>query len=282
MNLRLFVVYHRRLFDAMYVGLRNYRNLVTFFAVRPTATRPGGRLRECPVVYEHELPRYNPQLQLQNFRETSALYHVHANGLHEGLDYVGFAQYDMAFGDSAFTVIEESLRSGLQAERIFYAWSLPMSHPDVFDRIGFPIYEAMTASYNRHFGTSYSLADLATETAPAARLFLLSTFVISTRLFETVMAWVSEFIAEVPHLHGGRRGLPGFADIAERAYGLALAIEVMNGRATPVQLPIDHVWPEIRGRCDAPTMSRLLPILQRLPRPLRRLLKVPPWLAPPR
>lgn len=276
MNVRLFVVYHRRLFDAMYVGLRDYRSHVTFFAVRPTSIRPGGRLRDCQVIYEHELPRYNPQLQLQNFRETSALSHVYTNGLHKGLDYVGFAQYDMAFGDSAFKAIDESLQAEQQTEQIFYAWSLPMSHPEVFGGIGFPIYEAMTESYNRHFGTCYNLADLSKETAPTAHLILLSTFVVSTRLFEQIMAWVSEFIAEIPRLHNGRRELPGFADIVERAYGLALASEVINGRATPVQIPIDHVWPDIRRRCDAPTLSRFLPILQRLPGSLRRLLKLPP------
>lgn len=275
MKLRLFVVFHRRLFDAMYAGLRVYRRHVTFFAVRPTAQRPGNGLRDCQIVYEHELPRYDPRLQLQNFRETSALYHIHANGLHEGLDYVGFAQYDMAFGDRAFEVIEESLRGGQQAERIFYAWSLPMSHPEVFDRIGWPIYEAMTESYNRHFGTHYSLDDLSRETATTARLFLLSTFVVSTRLFDRVMAWVSEFIAELPRLHDGRRGLPGFADIVERAYGLALAIEVMSGRAIAVQLPIDHVWPDIRRQCDAPVWSRFPPNLRWLPGRLRRFLKLP-------
>lgn len=276
MNLRLFVVFHRRLFDDMYVGLRDYRSHVTFFAVRPTARRPGRNLGGCQVLYEHELPHYNPRLQLQNFRETSALYHVYANGLHEGLDYVGFAQYDMAFGDEAFRIVEDSLRGGQQAESIFYAWSLPTSHPEVFDRIGSPIYEAMVESYNRHFGTHYSLADLSTGTATNPRLILLSTFVISARLFAKVMAWASEFIAELPRLHDGRRGLPGFADVLERAYGLALAIEVMEGRATAVQLPIAHVWPDVRRRCDAPFGSRFAAILRRLPRRLQRLLKLPP------
>lgn len=47
------------------------------------------------IIFEDNLPVYDPHLQKATYMAPSIIYHAYKNNLHENLDYIGFLEYDI-------------------------------------------------------------------------------------------------------------------------------------------------------------------------------------------
>ena len=105
MKIKFFVVYHRAIHDHVYDqdSLKNIR----FFGVNDSIEKTPITI-STDVIQEHDLPVYEPVYQARGYSETSAAWHIYKNNLHEGLDYIGFGQYDQQIKGDVFETFHEN------------------------------------------------------------------------------------------------------------------------------------------------------------------------------
>jgi hypothetical protein len=102
MNIQLFVCFHKKIFPNIYkISSIENENYLTFYGVKSKDSEINKN-----VIYEYDLPYYNPILQQNNYNEGSCIYHVYKNNLYNKYDYIGFCQYDMIFSEFFFKNIE--------------------------------------------------------------------------------------------------------------------------------------------------------------------------------
>lgn len=244
-KIKLFVIFHDKLFRILYRDLKRYRNNVFFIGVKRRISDASRIINKYNVLYQQDLKIQKPELEKYKYFETSTILHAYYNRLHEGCEYVGFAQYDMEIGDKAFRVIEKAVAGNPGIKFIFYSAKVPFEN----ERIGFFCgnsvpYDFIIDSYNRHFGTGYTAEGIRSDKSIAEDLILYSTFVIPTAMFEKIMGWISKFVYEL-HEYTSRFP-PGvlkgrIASIAERSYGLALALESLDCNVRLEKTPITHI-----------------------------------------
>lgn len=240
-RLKIFVVFHKKLFSSLYKGLKRHRNDVVFVGVKHRIPKVLQRVHRYNIIYESDFKNYNPKLQARGYRETSVLYHVYINKLYADLDYIGFAQYDMAVNDDVFKVMIHNINTHNRKKHIFYTLKLPVDNEWGGLFISKIPYDHMINSYNRYFHTNFTADEIRNNKAISENLILLSTFIIPVGMFEKIMGWISVLIDEIypwanlpPYpKHSGHLG-----GITERAYGLALAIELLNHDIDLVKVPI--------------------------------------------
>lgn len=104
--LKLFIVFHEKIFDECYENISQdiLDKYFTFIAVNKNIPKiyTEGKYN---VVNEWDLPHYNSQFQDKGYKENSAIYHVYANKLYGDAKYVGFFQYDMYFKENVIDTI---------------------------------------------------------------------------------------------------------------------------------------------------------------------------------
>lgn len=124
--LKLFVVFHEKIFDECYENIPQdvLDKYFTFIAVNkkiPKIYTEG----KYNVINEWELPLYNSQFQDKGYKENSAIYHVYANRLCDDAEYVGFFQYDMYFEAN---VIDTILAHTKKEPSCFYVLGEQLQH----------------------------------------------------------------------------------------------------------------------------------------------------------
>jgi hypothetical protein len=98
-NLQIFVVYHQIVDeDILFTKYSEeyIKKTFAFYCVNEVIEKYETPKRYgLPIIYEYELPKYNPFLQLRHYMETSAYLHIYNNNIHKDLDFIGICQYDM-------------------------------------------------------------------------------------------------------------------------------------------------------------------------------------------
>ncbi len=175
---KIFVVFHKQIFDECYVQISQeiLDKHFVFIAVNPAIEKiytPG----KYNVINEWSLPKLNKEIDNSVLRENTAIYHVYENNLHAGCDYIGFAQYDMIFTMKALENIQHlSPKSYL---------SLYPSNCDFAGNTmanGHDLVNYIIDSYNSFFFKKIKKEDL---TIP-----LYNTYIIPVGLYEKIMPWV--------------------------------------------------------------------------------------------
>ena len=222
-NLKIFVVYHQVIDENILFTKYSEEYIKKTFAYYcvneviekyETPKRYG-----LPIIYEYELPNYNPFLQLRHYMETSAYLHIYNNNLHKELDFIGICQYDMLH-------VEEY--KNLQKDRIYILDSgEPIALNGVWNAKMFPKIRNINfllESYNRHFKKNYTVYEL--NNAP---LSLWQTNIYPTAIFEKLCSWLSVLVDEVypwsiePPYETHWGGMGGYT---ERAIAIFNAIEI--------------------------------------------------------
>jgi hypothetical protein len=191
------------------------------------------------TVYENELPIYNSSFQKNHYQEGSAMYHVYANNLANGSDYVGFFHYDMKFGKDSINIAKNIAMRSPNTNYIFYIDFF--AHAFIGGQTAiiadYPKLVGGLTSYNKYFGTSYSAEVLVTT-----QMIIADTFIVPTRLYEKLMAWMMAYFIDdiADSFYDQAQDLEFNAShIIEALTGMFLALEVVQG-AVYHRLPVVH------------------------------------------
>jgi hypothetical protein len=224
-NLKIFVVYHQIVDeDILFTEYSEeyIKKTFAFYCVNEVIEKYETPKRYgLPIIYEYELPKYNPFLQLRHYMETSAYLHIYNNNIHKDLDFIGICQYDMLH-------VEEY--KNLQNDRVYILDSgEPIALNGVWNKKMFPNIrniDFLLESYNRFFGKNYT--PYCINNAP---LSLWQTNIYPTQIFEKLCSWLSVLVDEIypwsiepPYeTHWGVMG--GYT---ERAIAIFNAIEIIE------------------------------------------------------
>ena len=234
LRLNIYIVFHDTVEPAYYDALdADEKSTLTLFGVKERQTT-GMR-----TVYEDELPIYNSSFQKNHYQEGSALYHVYANNLASESDYVGFFHSDMKFGKDSINIAKNIATRSPTTTHIFYIDLF--AHAFIGGQTAiiadYPKLLGGLKSYNEYFGTSYSAEVLVTT-----QMIIADTFIIPTRLYEKLMAWMSAYFIDdiADRFYDQAHDLEFNAGhIIEALTGMFLALEVAQG-AVYHRLPVVH------------------------------------------
>jgi hypothetical protein len=224
--LKIFVVFHKKIFDECYEEISQdiLDRYFTFVAVNkdiPKKYTEG----KYNVVNEWDLPVYNDQFQKKGYNENSVIYHVIANKMHEECKYIGFFQYDMNFTKKSINTILEGIN---KESNCFYleAYNYGFCAKETWKEP--PVMAYLTSHYeffhNRKFSKSYK------NIYP-----LYNSYIIPVETYEKVMRWVSFFYTRIASIvfetHFGNIG-----GLYERIMAFAIGEENLN----MIKLDIKH------------------------------------------
>jgi hypothetical protein len=184
MDLQIFVVFHKNIFEECYQHIPEdilYRYF-TFYAVNENIEKVYPS--KYKIIKEWELPVYDKSFQERGYNENSALYHIYANQLHKPYYYIGFFQYDMMFGPD---FIDKMIKP-ISAPSIFYVMS------ESFDVCAYQTWnEAKTLNFViRDYENFYKTTFNDTKIYP-----LLNSYIIPTDTYERVMMWVVQLYDKI-------------------------------------------------------------------------------------
>jgi len=224
-NLKIFVVFHQIVDeDVLFTRYspEYIKNTFVFYCVNEVIEKYEiPKKYGLPIIYEYELPKYNPFLQLRSYMETSAYLHIYNNNLHKDLDFIGICQYDMIHVEEYNDLEKDQiyiLDSG-EAIALNGDWTDKM-FPKVRN------IDFLLESYNKFFKKNYTKYDI--NNAP---LSLWQTNIYPTAIFEKLCSWLNLLVEEVypwsvepPYeTHWGVMG--GYT---ERAIAIFNAIEIIE------------------------------------------------------
>ena len=226
-NLKIFIVYHQVIDeDVLFTKYSEeyIKKTFAYYCVNEVIDKYETPKRYgLPIIYEYELPKYNPFLQLRHYMETSAYLHIYNNNLHKDLDFIGICQYDMLHTEEY---------NDLQKDRIYILDSgESIALNGVWNNKMFPNIrnvDFLLESYNNHFKKTYTVHEL--NNAP---LSLWQTNIYPKQIFEKLCSWLSILVDEVypwsiepPYeTHWGVMG--GYT---ERAIAIFNAIEIIESQ----------------------------------------------------
>ncbi|HEY8750136.1 MAG TPA: hypothetical protein VIM11_19280 [Tepidisphaeraceae bacterium] len=256
MKIKIFTVFHRAvderlIFDAFQPS--EIDRYFTHYGVneshpRKRVIRRDGRTfiagaADSNSLLEFQLDWYDPAIQSRGFMETSCYVHLLKNRLHESLDYIGVAQYDMRWPDSAAAILRILSEQPLVSSRTVYGMvcgrlmdTAAQFHPLAFAQLrNWPF---LLESYNRFFGQKWDARMLIDKP-----LTLWQTYLLPNAIFEDLAAWLHRLCEEVfpwatqPPYETHWGALSGYT---ERAESLFIAARLAEGAIDLENLPLEH------------------------------------------
>ncbi len=173
--MQIFIIFHKFIFDECYIHIPQpiLDKYFTFIAVNENIPKIYQK-DKYKVINEWELPIYYKSFQERGYNENSAIYHVYANNLHKNYNMIGFFQYDMMFTDNIINYEKNKnvcfcVLTGDYNFCTYDTWGEPTTANFIIN------------NYEKYFGKKF----IKEECGP-----LLNSFVISSDIFEKMMAWV--------------------------------------------------------------------------------------------
>lgn len=236
-NISVFTVFHRCLYEELYEQLSDSEPSLVFFAVNEEIEKDIPAKFQERVIEECKLPVYDPRYQALMYNEASALFHVFMNHTYSAsLDYIGFAQYDMKFPKDFFTNIRDTVANTdhpcIFTILLMDAHSCTMLQNQAWDN------GTTLDSYNKHFGTSFTMNDVYKNCIP-----MNNTFVVPKWMYEKMMGWMKDFFDQPERIKtfvSKHYGNPGH--FFESMTALFLNLEVLQG-ARFYDSKLQHIWP---------------------------------------
>jgi hypothetical protein len=236
-NLGIYVVFHKAVFENLYEEMdENDKKLVTLYGVKERIDTT------MNIIYEADLPIYNPKLQQDVYNEGSAFYHIYKNPeLYKKYDYIGFGQYDMKLFKHTIPNIKKIIQSQPDNPIIVMDFFRDVNDTGFMGchcliRSNLNDIESGLSTYNRHFHTNFTEEDV-----KKVRLIKCNTFVIHTKLFEKMMSWLIQYYKDNINVNRHYR-IGNAGEIPEALIGMFLALEIHQG-AKYEKFDIEHVWP---------------------------------------
>lgn len=187
----LFVTFHKVIHDNLYQYLNKYqKQLLTFYGVRDRQIPDD---TELDVIYEYDLPFYNPSLQKLRYNEGSTMYHVYHNDVFDDNRFIGFFQYDMKFDSSEINVIDNICKTETEPFVVAPFFATDYSKQTLGGSIQL-IFEDLTGfgipldNYNKFFNTNHTKEDVLSQP-----FIMCNCFVVPVHLFKKLMCWMEQF-----------------------------------------------------------------------------------------
>ena len=177
LNLKVFVVFHDKIYPEIYEVNDEHTKYLTFYGVKNEQENK----TPMDIVYEKDLPLYEPIWQNLHYNEASALYHIYKNRIHCGHEFIGFFQYDMKVLSNCFSEIEDSFKTNNRT--IFYSDFFPWKYC-----VHLLCFKEAIQYYNEFFKTNFTIETLVLFKMPVS-----NTFVIHKTMFEKMMNWMSQY-----------------------------------------------------------------------------------------
>lgn len=231
LKMKVFVVFHKEFFPGVYYITDEDKKYLTFYGVK------NRQETTMDIIYENELPIYEPIWQQRTYNEASALYHIYKNNMHQQYDFIGFFQYDMKVFSNCFPIIENTFK--YNCNTIFYLDFFPWAFLGGQTTItkDYPQFEAGLKNYNKFFDTNFNEQQLIDY-----KMIISNTFVVHTSIFDKMMRWMTQyFIEDIDVLMAdpdkGHNFNPGH--MIEALTSMFLCLEVVQG-AEYKRLSIHH------------------------------------------
>jgi hypothetical protein len=195
------------------------------------------------VVFEYELPVYDPSLQDRGFMETSGYIHILENQLvADDIDHVGICQYDMRWTQQsaelvrAISAFRTPIHIGCGIDIGPILDEAGTFHEKAYaDRRNWPF---LIDSYNRFFGRSLTLEQLI-----GLPLTLFQTYILPRPDFLELAAWLRQLVSEIypwacePPYESHWGALGGYT---ERAESVFFAAKIVEAGMPYARLALDH------------------------------------------
>ena len=227
MKWKIFIMCHNSICDDMYSGDKDFSSEnYSFFKLGPSNLEYSEN-REYHIIDEFDLPVH---LKEAHYAELTGLYAIYKNGLHKGLDFIGFSHYDKEhrlIGCSLDTNIDILESTRLQVEKSqkangptditnrikicfeenpkgvhicleahefkkIYSQKVMMdeTNPDGFVGNGVNCFDVILNDYNSYFGTSFTMSDVAAD----GYLTMCDSFITPVLKFEKLMEFLVPII----------------------------------------------------------------------------------------
>jgi len=228
MNVQLFIVFHKNIFDDCYKHIPDdvlYNNF-TFFAVNPKIAKEYTP-NKYKVINEWELPVYDPTFQERGYNENSAIYHVYANKLHTGHEYIGFFQYDMVFENNVIEQVQDSTKNG----SVYFPYS---THD-----FNFCSFETWNEPYTLQFIINDYIQHFKVPFYTDKEYPLFNSYIIPHETYEKIMEWVVQLYDK---LYTGCLQFPNMSHFGHIGgiYERIMAYAIGQENLSIVRLNIDH------------------------------------------
>jgi hypothetical protein len=238
----IYIVFHQKVFEELYEKMEEEdKKCITLYGVNKKVDT------SMNILYESELPLYNPLLQKNLWNEGSAFYHIYKNGLYQDLDYIGFGQYDMKLYKHTLPNIRKTLEK--DRSPIFIMEFFPdIKHTGFLGchnliQMDLNDMESGLSTYNEMFHTHFTPQDVAQN-----RLIMCATFLISSSLFDKMMTWLVHYYKDDVNVN--RHPFIGNAgQISEALIGMFLSLEILNG-SSYYTFDVKHVWPLYKNKAN--------------------------------
>lgn len=219
-SFNFFIVFHNEIYPGIYYISQEDKEHLTFYGVNFR------QKTDYKIIYEDELPIYNPAYQLTKYNEASALWHIYANKLHESYDYIGFGQYDMKIYSHFFSTIKNII--ALNPNTIFYVDRFEAGFVGGQTTItaDFDRFEGGLKNYNAYFNTNFTKEDVNN-----GHLICYNSFIIPNEMYERMMKWMNQYyFDDLPVCMYSVEGDPFTpGHMIEALTGMFLGLETLRG-----------------------------------------------------
>ena len=250
-SVKLFVIFHQKLFRELLRDLPvTDRDSVVLWGVNERIAKELPDTENDPdfvgyrLVLEHKLPKYEPYWQRMAYCQTSCIFAVYQEKLHETADYVGMGQYDMKMRADTISHIREKAERHPNIRWIFYELSQPL-HQAL--QIGREAYDGVLADYNSFFGTTWTWATIMRHPRVSGFCPLLHTFVMPREIYARMVSWSYAYFSKLRE-SGSYPTNASQAEFSERVLGFFLALEMFDQNVVAEKLHLDHQWPHFHDQ----------------------------------
>lgn len=236
---KIYIIFHKDLYAEIYKDIPEDRikNHITFYAVNGKIPKQFDAKLTPYILFEKDLPMYDPFLQYNRFCESSLFHHLYKNWnlLVEPYEFIGSLQYDMIVSNKTFECIETKIQSSSNPANLFFYHLLSNSCQHLGNYIpdeegnneclGFDGWQKIIDIYNFYFKTLHTLNDVCENDIP-----LFHTFTLHKTVFAKIMTFivkVTPIIFEL--LHYEVRHLPFHL---ERLMGIVCYFQKVEGIMT--------------------------------------------------
>ena len=244
-SLHIYSVFHSYFYDELYTDIENEEEnkMITLYGVKQRQINT----TKLNMIYEADLKIYNPNFQKMIYNEGSALYHVYKNDLYKKYDYIGFCQYDMKFFANTINDIINIIKNA-SVDCICNIGYFPDikntgfrgGHSLIIKEIN--NLPSGLASYNKFFNTNYT-----SDHVIKNLLIHCNTFVIPSKIFENMMAWMEQYFIDDLILNKSNSDCDNPGCVIEGLLGMFLSLEVYKG-AKYYPFHIEHIWPLYKNK----------------------------------
>ena len=240
--LKFFIVYHDKVYQENTAGFTPKEIQDNFVWYAANEKLPKQLPTWGPVLKEWEMSYHDPLLQMNQYFQNSAFFHLYKNQHLIESKYIGFGQYDMKIEPTSFRTMVTHLDATFLSTFVgCFLYS--------FDNLGNCVdwHGTFMEPYNKFHGTNYKLADISQNP-----LVLLHTFIMPTIHFVDMMRFAEHVLPIVIKNLGW--DMKHFAGTMERVFALWILFAMARGKFKKI-IKLDGIT-HVDSQCTTDRQAR--------------------------